>query len=64
MTINNFKYGISLLPDDCIAYKDGYRYGAYRQNLSNKDDMHIPEFFKTEEEIQNFVNNNPKYGKE
>lgn len=64
MIIDNIKYGISLLPDDCIAYKDGYRYGAYKQNLNDKSDMHITEFFKTEEEIQKFVNNNPKYGKE
>lgn len=64
MTINNYKYGISLLPIDCIAYKDGYRYGAYKQNLQNKNDMHITEFFKTKEEIQNFVNVNTEYEKE
>lgn len=44
MTVDNYKYGISLLPDDCMAYRDGYRYGAYKQNINNKEDMHITEF--------------------
>ena len=64
MIVNNYKYGISQLPDTCIAYKDGYRYGAYKQHLQNVEDMHIVEFFKTKEEIQLFVNNNKQYGKE
>lgn len=64
MIIDNIKYGISILPENCLPYRSGYRYGAYRQNLSNKDDMHITEFFKTKEEIQSFVNNNSEYGKE
>lgn len=63
MTINNMKYGISTLPENCMAFKDGYRYGAYRQNLNDKNDMHIVEFFKTEKEIQKFVNNNREYGR-
>ena len=63
MIINNMKYGISLLPTDCMAYKDGYRYGAYRQNLDDKRDDHVLEFFKTREEVQNFVNNNKEYAK-
>lgn len=63
MTINNMKYGISTLPENCMAFKDGYRYGAYRQNLNDKNDMHIVEFFKTEKEIQTFVNNNREYGR-
>lgn len=64
MIVDNIKYGISLLPENCIAYKAGYRYGAYKQNLQNKDDMHIMEWFKTKEEIQAFVNNNTEYSKE
>ena len=63
MIVNNYKYGISLLPDNCIAYKDGYRYGAYKQNLSDTNDMHITEFLKTKDDIQNFVNKNKEYGK-
>lgn len=63
MTINNMKYGISTLPENCMAYKDGYRYGAYRQNLNDKGDIHIVEFFKTEKEIQKFVNENKEYGR-
>lgn len=64
MTINNYKYGISVLPENCMAYKDGYRYGAYKQNLLDKNDMHVVDFFKTKEEIQIFVNNNPEYSKQ
>lgn len=63
MIKNNIKYGISLLPENCIAYKDGYRYGAYKQNLQDKNDMHIVDFFKTKEEVQKFVNNNIEYGR-
>lgn len=63
MTVGNYKYGISLLPANCIAYRDGYRYGAYKQNLQDKDDMHITEFFKTEKEAQKFVNHNKEYGR-
>ena len=64
MVVGKYKYGISILPDDCIAYKDGYRYGAYKQNIEDKDDMHITEWFKTKDEIQAFVNENKEYGKE
>lgn len=63
MTIDNFKYGISTLPENCFPYNEGYRYGAYKQNLGNND-SHITEFFKTKEEIQAFVNENREYGKE
>ena len=49
MVIGNYKYGISYLPDNCMAYKDGYRYGAYKVNLNNKNDMHITEWFKTKD---------------
>lgn len=63
MIINNIKYGISTLPENCMAFKDGYKYGAYRQNMNDKNDMHIVEFFKTEGEIQKFVNENKEYGK-
>lgn len=64
MTIGSVQYGIGYLPKNCLAYSDGYRYGAYRKSLKNKSDMHIVEFFKTENEIQKFVNTNPEYGKE
>lgn len=63
MTVNNYRYGISLLPENCIAYRDGYRYGAYKQNIHDKNDMHITEFFKTEKEVQKFVNHNKEYGR-
>ena len=62
MIIKNMKYGISILPENCIAYSDGYRYGAYKENLDNKRDTHILEFFKTKEEVQKFVNANKEYG--
>ena len=64
MIIKNIKYGICILPDNCIAYSDGYRYGAYKENLDNKRDTHILEFFKTKEEVQKFVNANKEYGKQ
>ena len=64
MIIGNVKYGISLIPENSIAYKDGYRYGAYKENLDNKRDTHILEFFKTKEEVQTFVNANKEYGKQ
>lgn len=51
------RYGISTLPETCMAYSDGYRYGAYRY------DFRIVEFFKNEDEIQSFVNENPEYGR-
>lgn len=63
MIVNNYKYGISLLPENTIPYRNGYRYGAYKQNITDKNDMHITEFFKTKEEIQNFVNHNSEYGR-
>ena len=63
MIINNYKYGISLLPENTIPYRNGYRYGAYKQNITDKNDMHIMEFFKTKEEIQEFVNHNRAYGR-
>ncbi len=63
MIVCGFKYGISILPGNCIPYKEGYRYGAYRVELDNPNNMHITEFFKTKEEIQIFVNNNREYGK-
>ena len=59
MIVNEYKYGISLLP----AYRNGYRYGAYKQNLQDKNDMHITEFFKTEKEVQKFVNHNKEHGR-
>ena len=64
MVIGNYKYVISYLPDHCMAYRDGYRYGAYKQNINNKNDVHITEWFKTKDEIQKFVNQHREYGKE
>ena len=52
--------GISYLPEDCIAYKDGFRYGAYE--IKNGS-THVVEFFKTKDEIQQFVNRHPEFGK-
>ena len=54
------KRGISILPEDCQAYADGYLYGAYTQTPDGE--THIVEFFKTKAEIQPFVNANPQYG--
>ena len=31
MVIGNYEYGIGYLPDNCMAYRDGYRYGAYKE---------------------------------
>ncbi|MDE7244991.1 MAG: hypothetical protein K2O18_13600 [Oscillospiraceae bacterium] len=53
------RYGISILPEDCQAYTDGYRYGAYKQIV--KGETHIVEFFKSKEEILAFVNEHPLY---
>lgn len=46
MTVNKIKYGISYLPEDCLAYKDGYRYGAFckqqqriRQSITQSEHM-------------------------
>mgnify|MGYP000143295026 CR=1 FL=1 len=39
MVIGNYKYGISYLPDNCIDYRDGYRYGAYKENINNIKNM-------------------------
>lgn len=33
MIVGNYEYGISYLPDNCMAYRDGYRYGAYKENM-------------------------------
>ena len=60
MVVNGYRYGISLLPDNCIAYREGYRYGAYKQNLQDKGDMHITEFFKSKDEIQEFKDDLPE----
>ncbi len=54
------KHGISYLPEACQAYKAGYRFGAYRQTADGE--THVVEFFKTQAEIQTFVNDNPQYG--
>ncbi len=63
MTVNGIRYGISVLPEDCMAYADGYRFGAYRYGLTTKE-THVTEFFRTRDEIQAFVNANPEYGKD
>lgn len=62
MVVNGMKYGISYLPKNCMAYFDGYRYGAYKHNLST-DEIKIVEFFKSKDEIQAFVNEKHEYRK-
>ena len=51
--------GISILPGNCQAYRDGYRFGAYEERGGEE---HIVEFFKEPDEIQLFVNEHPEYG--
>lgn len=63
MTVGNIKHDISILPENCMAYSDGYRFGAYKHDLI-AGEIHVVEFFKTYDEIQAFVNANPIYGKE
>lgn len=63
MTVNKIKYGIGNLPNNCIAYKDGYRYGAFYVNTEDSQDTHIVEFFKTLDDVQQFVNNHREYGR-
>lgn len=63
MIVGNYEYGISYLPDNCMAYRDGYRYAAYKENINDKNDAHITEWFKTKNEIQKFVNQHIEYGK-
>lgn len=63
MIKGTIKYGISLLPENCLAFRDGYRFGAYKQDLENTENMHIVEWFKDKAEIQVFVNAHPEYGK-
>ena len=64
MVVGNYMHGISYLPEDCMAYKDGCRYGAYKENINDKNDSNITGWFKTKEEIQKFVNEHREYGKE
>lgn len=63
MIVDNVKCGISYLPKDCLAYSDGYRFGAYKLDLGTEE-THVVEFFKNQKEVQSFVNANPEYGKE
>lgn len=51
------KYGISVLPENCLPYSHGFRYGAYKT-----EETRIVEFFKTLDDVQAFVNENPQYG--
>lgn len=53
-------YGISLLPEGNIPYSEGYRYAAYVKDGTG--DTHLTEFFKSTDEVQLFVNENPEYG--
>lgn len=39
-------------------------YGAYKENINDKNDAHITGWFKTKDEIQKFVNEHREYGKE
>lgn len=63
MRVNGTEYGISYLPENCMAYSDGYRFGAYKKDLTTGE-THVTAFFKTEDEIQAFVNTNREYGKQ
>lgn len=55
------KYGISVLPEDCLAYADGFRFGAYKAVPDGETT--VVEFFKTEDEIREFVANHPQFRK-
>lgn len=55
-------YGISLLPEATIPYSDGYRYASFVKDGTGE--VHLTEFFKTTDEVQQFVNENPEYGVE
>ncbi len=61
MIKDGIKYGILLLPEDTLPCRDGYRYGAYFNNLKTGE-THVTEFFKTKDEIQQFVNVHREYG--
>ena len=61
MIISNYEYGICELPENCMAYKEGYRYAAYRQNIRKKEDTKMPEFFKTWDEVEIFLGKNKEY---
>lgn len=62
MIKDGVQYGISYLPEGCMAYRDGYRYGAYRKDLRT-DEMHVTEWFKTKDEISDFVRKHREYGR-
>ena len=53
--------GISILPDNCMAWQEGYRYGAYEEDEKVK---RVVDFFRTHEEIQAFVNEHPEFGRQ
>lgn len=55
------KYGISILPEDCLAYRDGFRFGAYKAVPDGETT--VVEFFKTKEEIREFVAGHPQFRK-
>lgn len=61
MIISNYEYGICLLPKDCMAYKDGYRYGAYRHNREKNGETKITAFLKTLEDVSVFLSENMEY---
>lgn len=47
-----------------IIDRDGYRCGAYKENINNKNDAHITAWFKTKDKVQKFVNEYREYGRE
>ena len=60
MLIGNFYYGVGYLPEGNIPYREGYRYGAYNRNIKTEE-THITEFFKTIDEVTDFVNEHNEY---
>lgn len=63
MTVGNYHFGVSYLPEDCLAYEDGYRFASFKKNLYKRSAVEITAFFRTVEEVRAFVNSNREYGK-
>ena len=58
-------YGIGVLPEESLPYSQGYRYAAYIKDATKETYLkELVEFFKTEDEVQQFVNEHPEYGKD
>lgn len=61
MVKGDYEYRIIRLPINTTPFKAGYRFGAFKRNMISQQDVHITEYFETEEEVWEFVNNNPEY---